>query len=319
VCFQCSLKEFYGKLDINDFEWETSGRCPAEPDQVVGRDPADLSRRERGSPPTVIVSTFNLTHTSYWRDDAEPLVRQLVCPGAAVVSSDMFFHNEFLRGLVQPRNGHVVLPCVSRGNEEQQAPGSSWLEPGRKKLPSVSCNGRRHVIGASAHSGWHSRNGSRGRGFTAGRSAVRLTGRRCLPTSLELIQPLVHVCPSRSISAFTAASYGRLSARRFSPRVASRCGRSSPAITSADDIDTEPNLEEFLAGTYERGTVIPRDILQRIRRNGRLGPHRPTQDRKTPHRTMIALRPRTARAGRRAPTRTGSWCACEVKGGRCTG
>lgn len=107
-------------------------------------------------------------------------------------------------------------------------------------------------------------------GVTAGRSAVRLTGRRRLPTSLELVQPLVHVYPSRSISAFTAASYGRLSPRQLSPRAASRCGRSSPAITSADDI--EPNLEEFLAGKYERGTDIPRDILQRIRRNGRLGP-----------------------------------------------
>lgn len=118
VCVQCSLKEFYGKLDINDFEWETSGRCPAEPDQVVGCDPADLSRRERGTSPTVIVSTFNLTHTSYWRDDAEPLIRQLICPGAAVESSGLLFHNEFLKGLVSPRNGHVVFPCVGRRNEE---------------------------------------------------------------------------------------------------------------------------------------------------------------------------------------------------------
>lgn len=106
----------------------------------------------------------------------------------------------------------------------------------------------------------------------AGRSAVRLPGRRCLPTSLGLIQLLVHVPRSRSISAFTAASYGRLSPRQFSPRAASRCGRSSPAITFADDINTEPNLEEFLAGKYERGTVLPRDILQRIRRSGRLDP-----------------------------------------------
>lgn len=100
MCFQCPLKEFYGKLDINDFEWEAPGRFPAEPDQVVGCDPADLSGRERSSSPTMIVSTFDLAHTSYWRDDAEPLIRQLVCPGAAVVSSNMLFHDEFLRGLV---------------------------------------------------------------------------------------------------------------------------------------------------------------------------------------------------------------------------
>ncbi|WP_210582076.1 hypothetical protein [Streptomyces sp. GESEQ-4] len=47
---------------------------------------------------------------------------------------------------------------------------------------------------------------------------------------------------------------------------------SSPAITSADDINTEPNLEAFLAGKYARGTVLSRDILLRIRRDGRLGP-----------------------------------------------
>lgn len=134
-------------------------------------------------------------------------------------------------------------------------------------------------------------------GVTAGRSAVRLTGRRRLPTSLELVQPLVHVYPSRSISAFTAASYGRLPPRQLSPRAASRCGRSSPAITSADDI--EPNLEEFLAGKYERGTDnaprhTPAHPPERPSRT-----HRPTQDRKTPHRTMISPRPKRARAGRR--------------------
>lgn len=47
----------------------------------------------------------------------------------------------------------------------------------------------------------------------------------------------------------------------------------SPALTYADDIHTEPNLEAFLADKYKPGTVLPRDILQRIRQNGpRLGP-----------------------------------------------